>query len=51
MEEMNRQMQDFVDYVRSEMLNRMQQGFPQQGSAMVPLRRPIAVPANRNKRP
>ena len=27
MEEMNRQMQSFVDYVRTEMLTRMQQGF------------------------
>ena len=43
MEEMNRQMQGFVDYVRSEMLNRMQHGFQQQGSAMVPLRRPVVV--------
>jgi MerR family transcriptional regulator, heat shock protein HspR len=50
MEEMNRQMQGFVDYVRSEMLNRMQ-GFPQQGSAMVPLRRPVVVvQSGKNKR-
>src|ERR1700747_1950849 len=28
MEEMNRQMQDFVDYVRTEMLVKMQQGMP-----------------------
>ena len=51
MEEMNRQMQGFVDYVRSEMLSRMQHGFPQQGAAMVPLRRPVVVvnPA-KNKR-
>ena len=50
MEEMNRQMQSFVDYVRSEMLTRMQQGFTQQGGgAMVPLKRPIVVPP-RNKR-
>ena len=42
MEEMNRQMQGFVDYVRSEMLSRMQQ----QGSSagLVPLRRPVVVP-------
>ncbi len=44
MEEMNRQMQSFVDYVRSEMLTRMQQGFGQQGAAMVPLKRPMVVP-------
>ncbi|HVW77150.1 MAG TPA: helix-turn-helix transcriptional regulator [Alloacidobacterium sp.] len=50
MEEMNRQMTGFVDYVRTEMLNRMQQGF-QQGSAMVPLRRPVVVvPSGKNKR-
>ena len=42
MEEMNRQMQGFVDYVRSEMLARMQQ----QGSpaGLVPMRRPVVVP-------
>ena len=41
MEEMNRQMQGFVDYVRTEMLSRMQ-GIPQQGAAaMVPLRRTV----------
>ncbi|TCK72610.1 MerR family transcriptional regulator [Acidipila rosea] len=43
MEEMNRQMQSFVDYVRTEMLSRMQQGFPQQEGAIVPLRRPFTV--------
>lgn len=43
MEEMNRQMQSFVDYVRTEMLSHMQQGFPGQGSAMVPSRRPVIV--------
>jgi MerR family transcriptional regulator/heat shock protein HspR len=43
MEEMNRQMQGFVDYVRTEMLSRMQ---PQQpGSGLVPLRRPVIVSA------
>ena len=51
MEEMNRQMQGFVDYVRSEMVSRMQQGFAQQGSAMVPLRRPVVVVTpGKNKR-
>src|SRR6201998_4583252 len=42
MEEMNRQMQGFVDYVRTEMLSRMQQ----QGSSagLVPMRRPVVVP-------
>ena len=41
MEEMNRQMQGFVDYVRTEMLTRMQQAAPQPG--LVPLRRPFGV--------
>ena len=43
MEEMNRQMQGFVDYVRTEMLARMQQ---QQapGAGLVPFRRPVVVP-------
>ena len=44
MEAMNRQMQDFVEYVRSEMLSRMQHVGQQPGAAMVPLRRPIIVP-------
>jgi MerR family transcriptional regulator/heat shock protein HspR len=43
MEEMNRQMQDFVDYVRTEMLTRMQQTVPGEQSAMVPLRRSVTV--------
>jgi MerR family transcriptional regulator/heat shock protein HspR len=41
MEEMNRQMQGFVDYVRTEMLARMQQ---QPGSGLVPVARPAIVP-------
>jgi MerR family transcriptional regulator/heat shock protein HspR len=40
MEEMNSQMQSFVDYVRTEMLTRMQQGT---GPGLVPLRRPVVV--------
>ncbi len=43
MEEMNRQMQGFVEYVRTEMLSRMQQSQGQQ-AGLVPLRRPVAVP-------
>ena len=39
MEEMNRQMQGFVDFVRTEMLTRMQQAEPKAG--LVPLRRPL----------
>jgi MerR family transcriptional regulator/heat shock protein HspR len=49
MEEMNRQMQSFVDYVRTEMLTQMQQGMSQQAAAMIPLKRPIVDPA-RNRR-
>jgi MerR family transcriptional regulator, heat shock protein HspR len=43
MEEMNRQMQGFVDYVRTEMLTRIQQ---QQapGTGLVPMRRTMVVP-------
>jgi MerR family transcriptional regulator/heat shock protein HspR len=43
MEEMNRQMQGFVDYVRTEMLTRMQQQ-QQPGVGLVPMRRPVVVP-------
>ena len=43
MEEMNRQMQDFVNYVRSEMLTKMQQGTPANEGALVALRGPIVV--------
>jgi MerR family transcriptional regulator/heat shock protein HspR len=42
MEEMNRQMQNFVDYVRTEMLSRMQQ--TQSPAGLVPLRRPVIMP-------
>jgi len=42
MEEMNRQMQGFVDYVRTEMLSRMHPNVQDQ-SAMVPLRRSVVV--------
>ena len=44
MEEMNRQMQGFVDYVREEMLSRMQQQ-QNPGAGLVPFRRtpPIAM--------
>jgi MerR family transcriptional regulator, heat shock protein HspR len=43
MEEMNRQMQNFVDYVRSEMLTRVQTAASPMSGAIVPLRKP-AVP-------
>jgi MerR family transcriptional regulator/heat shock protein HspR len=49
MEEMNRQMQGFVDYVRTEMLSRMQ-GDAAGPAAIVPLRRPSIVPAARSRR-
>jgi MerR family transcriptional regulator/heat shock protein HspR len=45
MEEMNRQMQSFVEYVRTEMLTQMQQAAQTvPPAAMVPLRRPSIVP-------
>jgi MerR family transcriptional regulator/heat shock protein HspR len=44
MEEMNRQMQGFVDYVRTEMLARMQQQGPSAG--LIPIRRPVMVPSS-----
>jgi MerR family transcriptional regulator/heat shock protein HspR len=48
MEEMNRQMQGFVDYVREEMLARMQQ---QQtpGAGLVRVKRVTLVPAVKSK--
>jgi MerR family transcriptional regulator/heat shock protein HspR len=45
MEEMNRQMQSFVDYVRDEMLARMQQQQANSVPGLVPLGRPAIVPA------
>jgi MerR family transcriptional regulator/heat shock protein HspR len=42
MEEMNRQMQSFVEYVRTEMLARFQAAAPSAG-AIVPLRKPGTV--------
>ena len=50
MEEMNRQMQDFVDYVRTEMLTKMQQGMPANEGALVALRRPMVVQPVARKR-
>ncbi len=49
MEEMNRQMQGFVDYVRSEMLSRTQ-GETTGVAAIVPLRRSPVVPLTRIRR-
>jgi len=45
MEEMNRQMQSFVEYVRSEMLTRFQHAAPSGSAAIVPLRKPGLVNA------
>jgi MerR family transcriptional regulator/heat shock protein HspR len=44
MEEMNRQMHSFVEYVRTEMVPQMHQAGNASKSAMVPLRRPVIVP-------
>jgi len=46
MEEMNRQMQGFVDYVRTEMLTRMQQS-QETVAGLVPLRRPMVMPVDK----
>lgn len=46
MEAMNLQMQDFVNYVRNEMLARMQHA-AEPSAAMVPLRRPVVVAADK----
>ncbi len=46
MEEMNRQMQGFVDYVRTEMMTRMQQQVNQPG--LVPLRRMVKPAKDKN---
>ncbi len=44
MEEMNRQMQSFVDYVRTEMLTRVPPGGAAAEQGLVPMRRPVIVP-------
>jgi MerR family transcriptional regulator/heat shock protein HspR len=44
MEEMNRQMQSFVEYVRTEMLSRFQAAAPGAAGAIVPLKRAAIVP-------
>jgi len=46
MEAMNQQMQEFVNYVRTEMLSRMQHA-AEPSAAMVPLRRPVMVPTEK----
>lgn len=49
MEQMNTEMQGFVDYVRTEMLSRMQQA-QAPGSGLVPLQRPVLVPRDAGSR-
>ena len=50
MEEMNRQMQSFIEYVRTEMLAQVNQATNSASkSAMVPLRKPIVVPRSNQK--
>ena len=44
MEEMNRQMQGFVEYVRTEMLTRVQQAQSQPEAGLMPVRRPMVMP-------
>ena len=46
MEEMNRQMQSFVEYVRTEMLSRFQQTAPPASGAIVPVRK-AGVPVHK----
>ena len=50
MEEMNRQMQNFVEYVRSEMLTRFQQNSPGVMGAIVPLRKQPVPPRATGRR-
>src|ERR1700743_1036000 len=50
MEEMNRQMPNFVGYVRSEMLTRFQQNSPGVMSAIVPLRKQPVPPRTTGRR-
>ena len=50
MEEMNRQMQSFVEYVRTEMLSRFQQNAPGAAGAIVPIRRPAVVAKTASQR-
>jgi MerR family transcriptional regulator/heat shock protein HspR len=52
MEEMNRQMHSFVEYVRTEMLAHVTQAAAQSSkSAIVPLHKPMIVPRGNQKRP
>ncbi len=46
MEQMQRQMQEFVKYVQQEVLTRAQNAMPKEG--LVPVRRPVVIPPGRN---
>ncbi len=46
MEQMQRQMQEFVKYVQQEVLTRAQQAMPREG--LVPVRRPVVMPPGKN---
>ena len=48
MEEMQRQMSEFVSYVRDEVMARAQQADPSRG-AIIPLRHPLAMKAEKRK--
>lgn len=48
MEQMQQQMQDFVQYVQQEVWNRAQGQMPK--DAIVPMRRPIVVPPKKDRR-
>ena len=50
MEEMNRQMQSFVEYVRSEMLSHFQHAASGASGAIVPIRKHGVVPKTTGKR-
>ena len=51
MEEMNRQMQGFVEYVRTEMFARFQQAAPGTSGAIVPMQRPVVIPPAEDGKP
>ncbi len=50
MEEMNRQMQSFVEHVRTEMLSRFQQAASGSSAAIVPIRKPVTPPRSTAQR-
>ena len=50
MEEMQRQIQDFVQYIQREVLTRATAAADPSKGAIVPLRRPVVPPADSSKR-